>query len=261
MRHGAPARPPHFQQTRQGRLLLWIVGVALGAFLIGYIATALLVFPGRDRDVVTMPDVRGGTEAEARRALERVGLEVERANSLVHPQVPAGVVLAQGPLPGREVARGSPVRVTLSAGRERRRVPEIGALTSEQARQFLARAGFEVEVEEVENPRRTGTVLETDPTIGTMVEMPGRVRLVVSSGPPPVVVPDLADLPESAARDALAAVGLRLGEVEYDPFAPGTLGGVVSQRPAAGATIPVGSQVHVTIAGFSRPPDLPPQIL
>ncbi|HEV2130265.1 MAG TPA: PASTA domain-containing protein, partial [Longimicrobiaceae bacterium] len=162
-------------------------------------------------------------------------------------------------LPGREVARGSAVKVTLSAGRERRAVPEIGSLTSEQARQFLARSGFEVEVEEVENPRRAGTVLEMHPTVGTMVEMPGRVRLLVSSGPPPVVVPDLADLSESAARDALAAVGLRLGEVEYDPFSAGILAGVVSQRPAAGATVPAGSQVHVTIAGFARPPDLPPQ--
>lgn len=259
MRHGARQRPARFARTPRGRLLLWIGGVGVGAFLLGYLATALLVFPGRDRDVVTVPDVRGRTEPEARRALERAGLELEPANPLVHPSVPAGAILAQSPLPGREVARNSAVRVTLSAGRERRAVPEIGSFTGEQARQFLARVGFEVQVEQIENPQRAGTVLEAHPAVGTMVEMPGRVRLVVSSGPPPVEVPDLADLPESAARATLASVGLRLGQVEYDPFAPGTLGGVLSQRPAAGDTVPAGSQVHVTIVGFAQPLDASPQ--
>lgn len=252
-RHGSNRPLPSFFQTDRGRLLLWILGVGLGAFLLGYAATAVLFFPGSRRDVITVPEVRGRTEAEARRALEEVDLVLERGSSLVHPQAPAGTVLAQSPLPGREVARGAAVQVTLSSGRERRAVPEIGSMNSEQARQFLARAGFEVEVEEVHNSRRAGTVLELRPAAGTQVEMPGRVLMVVSAGPPPVPVLEVLGLSLDAARDALAGAGLRLGDVDYDWLSERPEGEVIAQRPLAGDTVPAGSRVRVTLAG---PPPL-----
>ncbi len=248
-----------FFDTPRGRAALWILGVAFGAFLLGYLFTALLFFPGRGRsDVVTVPDVRGLSELEARRLLDRVGLELDRGRSLVHPEVPEGAVLVQSPMSGREVSPGSAVRVTLSAGRDRRAVPDVSALTAEQAQTLLTRTGFEVQTVEIESPHRAGTVLEVQPSAGTLVELPARVQLVLSAGPPPVDVPDLSNLPEPQARDALQAVGLRLGEVEYDPYSTGVLGGVIAQRPAAGERVPAGSQVHVIIAGSPPWFDVPP---
>ena len=78
-----------------------------------------------------------------------------------------------------------------------------------------------------------------------------------SSGPPAapeVVVPSVIDLPEPAARAALEQAGLRLGAVVYDPDTGRPLGGVVSQQPAAGASVPARSAVRVTVAGSAPPP-------
>jgi serine/threonine-protein kinase len=95
-------------------------------------------------------------------------------------------------------------------------------------------------------------VLGVRPAAGTVLELPATVELVVSAGPPEapqVTVPSLTDLSEPAARAALQAAGLRLGAVLYDPDTGRPLGGVVSQQPAAGASVPAGSAVRITVAG------------
>ncbi len=261
MRRRTRAREePSFFQTPGGWILLWVLGVGLATFLVGYLITAVVFFPGRRAgDVVTVPDLRGMTEVEARRHLDRVDLAMALGTELVHPEVPAGAVLAQSPLPGREVAAGSTVRIFLSAGRDRRPVPAVGNFSAEQAQAMLTRLGFEVEVVEEESVHRAGSVLGVRPPPGTPVELPARVQLVVSSGPPPVEVPDVMELPESAAREVLGAAGLRLGEIDYDFFAIGVPGLIVSQQPAPGQIVPAGSRVHVIIAGSPPLEEIPPE--
>lgn len=233
-----------------GRILLWIVGVGLASFLLGYVATTVLFFPSRDRpEIVTVPDLRGSTEDAARRELSRVGLELEVGNALAHPRIPSGAVLAQEPLPGREVSPGSTIRVTLSAGRDRRTVPPLAGYTAEQARSVLEGMGFTVEVEETPSEREPGELLEVRPAPGTAVELPTAVRLVVSAGPPPVEVPSLYNLPVSAAEATLEAAGLRLGNVEYSPSPEVPLGGIHAQHPEAGSELPQGSAVDVVVSG------------
>jgi beta-lactam-binding protein with PASTA domain len=245
---------------RERRLLLRIVGVGVAAFLIGYAITAIFFFPGGGSDVVTVPDLRGLAESEARRELDRQGLEIERGSTLVHPEIPAGAVLAQSPLPGQEAAPGSAVRVTLSAGRDRREVPDVSSLTGDQALRFLSQAGFQVVMEQRPAARRAGHVLEISPAAGTQVELPAQVRLVVSAGPPRVPIPQLVGLPEPVARQMLESVGLRLGSVDYDPFSSYPLGEVVYQEPAEGDSLAVGSAVRVTIAGVAPVRQIVPDV-
>lgn len=249
--------PPALQERR---LPVVVVGVGLLAFLIGYGLTAILFFPGGGSEVVTVPDLRGMQEAGARRELDRQGLELEEGSALVHPEIPAGAVLAQSPLPGQEVAPGSTVRVTLSSGRDRRVVPDVSSLTGDQALRFLSQAGFQVAMEQRPASRRAGHVLEISPAAGTQVELPAQVRLVVSSGPPRVAVPQLYGLPEPVARQMLEAVGLRLGSVDYDPYSTQPQGEVVYQEPAEGDSLGVGSAVRVTVAGVAPVQRIVPRV-
>lgn len=246
------------------RLALRVVGVGLAAFAAGYLLTTLLVFPGFGRRaIVTVPDLRGRTFAAARGLASDAGLETERGDSLHHATAPAGSVLAQSPLPGQEVNRGAVIRLTLSAGRERRPVPQVDDLTAEQAEVLLGRTGFAVRVRTVLSDRPAGRVLGVNPGAGTGLPVASTVELLVSAGPPEVVVPvvavpSLQGLPEPQAREALRSAGLRLGEVGYSPDSAVPLGGIASQDPAAGDSVRAGTAVRVTVSGSPPAPTEPP---
>lgn len=253
-----------FPSGRPG-LLLRVLGIVLGAFVVGYLLTTLLVFPGFGRQaIVTVPDLRGRTFAAARGLADDAGVEVSRGPWLYHPSVDSGAVLAQSPLPGQEVTRGAMVRLTLSAGRERRPVPQVTDLTAAQAQDLLRRTGFAVRVRRILSERAEGRVLGVKPEAGTVLPVLATVELTLSAGPPEVVVPivavpDLTNLPEPEARAALREAGLRLGEVGYDPGASVPLGGVAAQNPAAGDSVRAGTSVRVTVSGTgpSAPPPAP----
>jgi eukaryotic-like serine/threonine-protein kinase len=247
-----PAHPPGPAPgpSDYGRLVG--VGLILGvaAFAIGFLITALVLFAGgAGDDVVTVPDLRGRTEAEARQVVRRAELDLEVGAPLTNPEVPSGQVLAQSPLPGEEVAPGSTVRVTLSAGAEQRPVPQLRGMSGAQARALLTRSGFLVEVEERIDESPAGRILEVVPEPGTEVPMPGTVRLVVSAGPPRVVLPDVLGLPEAAARDILERDGFAVARVDFDPFSFQPAGTVIEQSPAGGSEVRVGTAVRFVVAG------------
>ncbi len=223
-----------------------LIGAA--AFLVGYGLTALLFFRGSSRpDVVGVPDLRDLDRAAAARQLDRLGLELLVGDSLPHPEVRRGDVLAQSPLPGREVAPGTKVRVIVSAGRASRVVPDVQTLTRLPAERLLAATGFRVQVEEVPDALPAGRVVSVYPSPGTRVQLPGVVQLRVSAGPPLVAVPALYGLAEEEARTTLEGAGLRLGEIEYQFGGFGAREMVVEQTPFAGDSVPRGGDVQVRI--------------
>lgn len=236
------------------RWALWGAGTVLAAFAIGYLFTALVFFPSTDRPpIVAVPDLRELSSSEAAGAARAVGLELELSDSFPNPRVPAGQVLSQTPLPGQEVAPGTAVQVILSSGSERRTVPVVASMTREQAIAVLDAMGFETRIQEVEDPRAAGRVVGIDPAAGTELRVPSAVTLRVSSGPPMVVVPDLAGLTQEESKRALEEVGLVIGEVEHrfaGFYAPEE---VTWQDPVPGASVPEGTAVRVQIASDRLP--------
>jgi serine/threonine-protein kinase len=173
------------------------VGLVLGCFVLGYAVIALLMFvTAPHRDIVTVPDVRKVRVAAARERMGDAELKLEVGDSLPNPDVPAGSVLTQSPLPGGEVAPGTTVRVILSTGPERRAIPTVGVLSPEQAASTLEAMGFTVAVQRVSSPRAEGRVVGTLPAAGARVTVPSAVRLLVSAGPPKVATPRLVGLPQ-----------------------------------------------------------------
>ncbi len=243
----------------EGRLLRWVIAVGLGGFLLGFLLITLLFFPGFGRSpIVTVPDVRGRTLSAAERALERVGLELERGDSLPNPRIAKGRVLAQVPLPGSEATRGSEVRVVISRGPEMRPVPSIRGLSLLQAQAAIARMGFGVRLLRVQNPEEEGAILGMKPQAGQLLAVGDSVEITLSAGPPKVAVPEIVGLTVADAGPRVQAVGLRIGAVSYDSASLSTPGTILSQRPAAGDSLAQGRGVRVTVAGRDPNPPPPP---
>jgi eukaryotic-like serine/threonine-protein kinase len=233
---------------------LLLAGLAALAFGVGYLLTAVVLFPAGEGDrIVTVPDVRGATLDEARRILAGADLPLERGSVLPHPQTPEGSILAQSPLPGQETVAGTPVRVTISAGAARRTIPNLDGMPAEGAGRALEAAGFTVRFEEVEHERPTGTVLAVQPAPGSQVQLPASVVLRVSSGPPRVEVPDVTGMDQNEARRVLEQAALTVGNVEFNRFSWEPEGTVLAQLPDAGGEAAAGSAVDLVVSGRSRP--------
>lgn len=128
-----------------------------------------------------MPDLAGLRARQARLAAQEAGVVVV-GDQPDGPPLTAGVVTGQDPEPGRSVARGSAVRVTVR--RSALVVPAFGGLTIPEARQAAADCGLVVLVEPTEPdwPAEAGVVLRQHPPPGVPAD-PGS-WVSVWSGPP-----------------------------------------------------------------------------
>ncbi len=240
------------------RLLKWVLVAGAGCFVLGYLAVTLLFFPGFGRSpIVTVPDLTGRSRGQAERALDRLGLRAQRGQPFANPRMPRGRVLMQTPLPGEEVARGSTVRIVLSGGPEMRQVPSISGLARPDVIGLLQRFGFRVAIRRTQHRSAENALIGTLPEAGKPAAVGGMVILLVSNGPPRVLVPSVVGLYPSDARVRLQAVGLELGRIRYDPASLDSAGVIIAQGPVAGDSLGQGSGVRVVLAGPDPDPPEP----
>ena len=91
-----------------------------------------------------------------------------------------------------------------------------------------------------------GVAIAQIPDPGTRVKQGSKVRVLMSSGPPPVAVPSAVGEPLGEAEEAIAGVGLRYAL--HTVPAPGhTAESVLSESPSAAASVPSGSTVTLTV--------------
>ena len=76
----------------------------------------------------------------------------------------------------------------------------------------------------------------------------------MSSGKPQATVPDLTNLTQADATNALTSAGLKLGTVTAEPSATVPAGSVISQDPAAGTKVDKGSSVSIVVSTGSPSP-------
>jgi beta-lactam-binding protein with PASTA domain/predicted Ser/Thr protein kinase len=230
------------------RVLLW----ALVAAILAGAVVALVLLISSSTGHATVPNVIGETEQQALTKLRRAGLSP--APSLASSaSVASGRVISQTPTGGRRVSSGSRVSIVVSSGPGSAPLQSVAGQTAAQAINRLRAAGFKPSRKD--EPSATvaqGSVIGTEPPAGTELQVGSPVTVLVSSGPAQVRVPDVTGDSQKGAEAALGAVGLALGTVTQKVSSSQTAGSVISQLPRAGASVPTGSKVDVTIAKASN---------
>jgi eukaryotic-like serine/threonine-protein kinase len=239
------------------RVPLLIVGTVLLGGGSGYLYATHVAFPtpeDRGGDFLEIPDLRGLHLAETEPLLSERGLRVGAVDSIRHPEAEEGRVLGQSPFPGQLGIPGGEVELTISLGPERRPVPDVTELRADRALTVLRTTGFEVLVDSVEAWVSAGRVVETDPGAGSVVTLPGEVRMMVSRGPPMVTMPNLVGLQEERARMILDSLGLEVGEVESAFRFGFSQGEVLEHFPRADSLVARDGEVRLVIGrrGFFR---------
>jgi beta-lactam-binding protein with PASTA domain len=215
--------------------LLLLLLLVVGGLLLWWLLT-------RGDDKATVPNVIG---LRAPVATERIRDEnLESLPRSGGSNRPAGVVFAQRPGAGTQLDEGQTVTISISSGRLA--VPDVTGMPVDDAQRQLSDAGFESQVTRVASSRPKGVVVEQDPTAGVTAVRGTTVKLNVSSGAKPVVVPQVVGQTQGDAVAAVTKVGLKpaLQNVGSSQSA----GTVVAQKPAAGKEVDKGSKVTLNIS-------------
>lgn len=239
-----PRRPPP--------PVLWPWLLLLLLLVAGGLAAAY--FLTRDHDhkkstttaaAVTVPAVVGLKQDAAVRRLNAQGL-VPRITTKPSNS-PAGVVFAQQPGGGTQVARRSPVTITVS-GAQVTKVPKVVGVPTAVAVRRLKANGLNASTTSVASAKPSGTVLTQNPAAGASVSKGSTVALKISKGR--TTVPDVVGQQLGTARAALRAAGLVAAPFDVPSTQP--KGTVVAQHPSANTKVARGSKVRVNVSTGSQ---------
>jgi hypothetical protein len=127
------------------------------------------------------------------------------------------------------------------------RVPRLAGLKKSAVKAKARRLSLQPKFTTRYDAARKGTVIAQRPHPGRRIADGSTIAVVLSGGPPPVKVPQVAGDSSGDAQGALAHAGLR--PRIHVIIAPGVPAGTVtSQSPAPGAKLPRGSRVSLDVA-------------
>jgi serine/threonine-protein kinase len=235
----------------------WIVAaVAVLAVVVG----GFLLFKVIQKDSYAVPALTGVDLGEATNLVTEFDwtiVEVEEASE----DVPAGAIVRTDPEAGEKLQTGKTITFVVSTGPPPVPLPELNALDVAAATTALSEAGLVLGAQTPEFSEdvlaglviRWAVALQPNLVAGQEVIKGTAVDIVVSQGPAPRVVPDLRGMTIDAATVALNDLQLIINRADDEFSIDVPVGGVSTQSPAAGESLPKGSSVTVAI---SKGPDV-----
>lgn len=241
--------------------LVLLALILLIVALVSAVTAMRFAIHGRE---VAVPALVGKTPAEARRIAELDGFQFEIERQYYSANVAAGRILSQLPPAGTLIRRGWQIRVAESLGPQRVEIPDVLG-QSERAAEFnIRRRGLDVgTVSRVEMSGTTADqVLAQSPTPGASGIATPKISLLTAQTAPPqtYVMPSFIGQTLGSVTAILKDAGLQVGTVRLvasdaqsgasaqptsTQASPNSM--IVSQDPAAGGKVQVGSAVNFEV--------------
>ena len=184
-------------------------------------------------------------EAQARVKIKNDGFQplVDHHSSRTTPR---GLVFKQVPNPGEHLPKGSQMHIWVSTGLPKSFVPDLVGKQSTDAVASLTRLRLKPDLHPVPSQLPTGEVTAQEPKAGVKLTVGSLVRLNVSKGPQPIVVPSVIGEPFAQAASELQARGFKPQPRYVDDNQPADT--VIGQSPTAGGTAGKGSVISLTVS-------------
>jgi serine/threonine-protein kinase len=232
-----------------------------GTSLVKGATVLIVVSKGAVPPKVEVPNVVGKSGSDAQSAIEKVGLTYA-AYEVFDNKTAAGNVIGQLPTGGTQVSPGSEVKVAVSKGPGVGQVSVPGVVGQQESAAVSAIESVDLKASvyrQFSDTVAVGIVIGQVPAAGTTTGSGSEVGILVSLGPDTgsTTVPSLTSgMNLEQATAALTAVGL-VPVVAQDFSDTVAVGNVIGQLPAAGSTVPPGSQVVVLISKGPAPAATP----
>lgn len=209
------------------------------------------------KQLQTVPPIQGLSVESATQLLAPLGLQLVIFEVRNDPLVPLNQIITQDPLANEQVRSGSQISVVVSGGTGGSNIPNIEGQVSSAAEQLLKSSPYNFVVTITAEPSTTvekGRAIRTDPAIGTPLPAGSPIALIVSSGSPTVVVPDVTGKTEGEAQTAINAAGL-ITDIKYQNVPAGDVndGRVISQSREAQTAVAPGTKVTLVIGKSTTP--------
>ena len=198
---------------------------------------------------ISIPSIVGLSETEARNSLNPIGIKLLVISKSYSEDVPAGMVITSNPGGGGHLSKGGTVGVVISKGPERINVPTLAGMTPDAAATALTSAGLKVgsTTQSYSSTITNGMVIDGDPIAGTAVKRNSLVNILVSKGIQTLQLNSYVGQSGDQASNELTSAGFKVKSTfGYSESIPA--GSVISQTPAGGAPIPVGSTVAIIVS-------------
>jgi serine/threonine protein kinase len=243
----AAATPPGREEKKSSHAAAWTAAVLVGILIIAGIVLAI-VFTGGNGQPVTVPNIVGLTEDQARDNLDEVGLKFDKEDDYITSESqPTGVVTEQDPAQGSTLNEGDSVTAKVST---ELRMPNVIGQTQSDAESTLKKQNIsliEISKAAVTDASQVGKVIKQDPSGGSLISSDVRVTLQIGEEAQTVTVPNVVGLDRDDAESKLEGAGLEV-KVEEQDDSSAPAGRVISQSPAADQQVETGSTVTIVVS-------------
>ena len=214
---------------------------------------------GEEPEAKVMEDLVDMEQTLAKEFLDRQGVVpiFKEENS---PTIAKGKVTRTEPFEGQPLEDGQTVTVWISTGRME--VPDVEGMEASEAERTLRKSGFkDVEQQEVDSDKPSGTVVRQSVRGNTEADVTTHIVLEVSSGVVKKEVPNVVGQTQDAARRMLSEYGF--DNVRVEPVASDAeKNTVVRQSVNPNTTVDVKTEIVLEVSeGPTEPPTtLPPMV-
>ena len=235
-------------------ILVFTVGKAAGVFKsFGGITTQ----EEEDKSgKVTVPDVRGMSEEDAKALLNKKRLGIDVVTRKESKKYKAGKISKQTPEAGEKVSKHTKVEVVVSSGLvgSKKAIPDVSGMSETEAQNKLEDAGFKVTSSfQYDDSVESGKVISTTPEAGTKAEKGSTVTMLVSQGSNKKTVPDVRGMADATAQSTIKSYGFNVGTVTYDYSDSVEKGMVISQTVEPGTKASAGTSISITVSNGPKP--------
>jgi len=248
-----PYAPPsaYYDYDEPPRRALWPWLVALlfvsAALVGGYFLYSQIQDQLSGSKTVAVRNYVGLREANAVALIRQSGLRpnpVRQPNA--DPKFPETYVFQQTPRPGDRTPKNNFVTIYVSLGPPKTDVPNVVGEPLDKALSDLQDAKLKGKAIQTESDKPQGEVISQSPTAGASVKQGSQVKLKVSKGPKPVVIPNVIGSTFESANSTLLGAGFAVLRKDVKSDAPKDT--VVDTSPGVGTLQPPGTTITIMVS-------------
>lgn len=244
---------------KDNKFVSWIkrhkkLSIFLGLILLFFLAFGgtMAVLSITNPPEVSLPNVVGMSKQEAQNEIEKAKLKFEVDKEEYNKDIEEGHVISQDPFYSEkynQVKQGSTVKVVISKGTEKTKVPKVTGMKQAEAEKALEEAKLKFEViEETSKKVEAGYIISQEIDPETEVDAGETVKIHVSTGTgiKQVTMVNVVGNTEQEAQKTLTGMNLKVN-VGYTEDSTKDNGVVTKQSIDVGKVIDEGTTVTITV--------------
>lgn len=198
---------------------------------------------------IALPNLIGKTEAEARKAVQDMGLKFEVKSETTDSSKPYGV-LSQDPQSGMTVKQNSTVYVVLNVDSNATKLDSYVGMKLEEIESKVKELGLKIEVDYVDDDSEENTILAQNPIAGSSITEGDTLYLSISNGKGAEenLVPNVLGMNFDDAKKMLEEKGLIVKDAVYVASEETEKDRVLSQSPEANQTFENGDTIELNVS-------------